>query len=697
MTKLNESQAEKRIKELLKEIEEHNYRYYMLSDPTISDYEFDMLLEELTKLEKEFPQFAFPESPTQRVGGTITKEFKAVRHKYPMLSLSNTYSEEELMEWDERVRKSVGDNIEYVCELKFDGVAIGLTYKHGILVQAVTRGDGVQGDDVTNNVRTIRTIPLHLRGKNYPDEFEIRGEILMPRSSFNEINAGIEKQLKEDGYSEDEIAQRLLKNPRNAASGTIKMQDSSVVAKRKLDCFLYALYGSNLSFRTHYESLSAAREWGFKVSDEMRLCKNIQEVIRFLEHWDKARHKLLFDTDGVVIKVNDVHLQNDLGFTAKSPRWAIAYKFKAESVSTELKMISYQVGRTGAITPVAELSPVFLAGTTVKRATLHNADQIEKLDLRIGDHVFVEKGGEIIPKVTAVDLSKRKSSSVPVTYISKCPECGHKLIRKEGEAQHYCPNVLGCPPQIKGRIEHFISRRAMNIESLGEGKIEMLFDNKLIARPSDLYHLKYDQLIGLEKVIENEGEKTKKIRLQEKSVAKILKGIEDSKEIPFERVLYAIGIRYVGETVAKKLALHFKSMKAIQHASETELMEAEEIGEKIAGSIIEYFSNSDNKHEVQQLTKAGLQMELHENAIPKQLSDALAGKSFVVSGTFSTLSRDEIKLLIEQHGGKNQSGVSAKTDFLLAGDEAGPSKLDKATKLNVKVISENDFLKLIGK
>lgn len=696
MTTLTSAEAEKRIAELTRQIEEHNYRYYMLSEPVISDYEFDMLLEELTKLEKQFPQFAHANSPVSRVGGTITREFKTVVHKYPMLSLSNTYSEEELLEWDERVRKGVGDKVTYVCELKFDGVAIGLTYINGVLTRAVTRGDGVQGDDVTSNVRTIRTIPLHLRGKDFPEEFEIRGEILMPRSSFDQINREIEKQLREDGFNDEEVAQRLLKNPRNAASGTVKMQDSSIVAKRKLDCFLYSLYGEDLPFRTHFESLQAARSWGFKVSEEMRLCSSIREVINFLERWDKARHKLAFDTDGVVIKVNDIHLQNDLGFTAKSPRWAIAYKFKAESVSTELKNIVYQVGRTGAITPVAELQPVFLAGTTVKRASLHNADQIEKLDLRIGDHVFVEKGGEIIPKVTAVDLPKRKKNAVSVEYITRCPECGHKLIRKEGEAQHYCPNSSGCPPQIKGRIEHFIGRRAMNIDSLGEGKIEMLYDNDLIRRPSDLYHLKYEQLIGLEKAILRDGEKPKKISLQDKSVKKILQGIEESRKVPFERVLYAIGIRYVGETVAKKLAIHFRSMENIQKAGSDELTAAEEIGEKIASSIIDFFHDPDNRLEVKRLKEAGLQMELSRSAIPEKLSDALSGKSFVVSGTFSTFSRDEIKQVIEQHGGKNQSGVSSKTDYLLAGEDAGPSKLEKAEKLKVKVISEQDFLKLIG-
>lgn len=693
---MSSSKVLHRIEQLRKEIDEHNHRYYVQAKPTISDYDFDMLLEELIKLEKEHPEFASDDSPTQRVGGAITKEFKSVKHKYPMLSLSNTYSETELRDFDERVRKGLDHDFEYVCELKFDGVAIGLTYKDGKLVQAVTRGDGVQGDDVTPNVKTIRSIPLSLHGKNYPDEFEIRGEILLPRSAFNKINKEIEKQLIEDGYDEEEISDRLLKNPRNAAAGTIKLQDSRVVGKRGLDCFLYALYGKELSFKSHYESMKAAETWGFKISEHTKKCKTIDEVIKYLEHWDKARFNLPFDTDGVVIKVNSIDQQNELGFTAKSPRWAIAYKFKSESVSTVLEEITYQVGRTGAITPVANLKAVFLAGSTVRRATLHNADQIEKLDLRVGDTVFVEKGGEVIPKITGVDLKKRNKNSEPVVYIRKCPDCGTKLERKEGEAQHYCPNISGCPTQIKGRIEHFISRRAMNIDSLGEGKIEMLFDHDLINNPADLYKLKYDDMIGLEKIIESEdGGKAKKISLQEKSVNKILKGIEDSKEVPFERVLYAIGIRYVGETVAKKLALHFKSIDAISKASVEELMEAEEIGDKIAASIVEFFSIKSNVNLVHELKKAGLNMEIAPDRMPSKLSSKFEGMSFVVSGTFTNFSRDELKTVIEQHGGKNQSGVSSKTTYLLAGEKAGDSKLEKAGKLNVAVISEDDFMKMI--
>ena len=693
---MSESKVFRRIGQLRKEIEEHNHKYYVQANPSLSDYDFDMMLEELIRLEKENPEYASEDSPSQRVGGAITKEFKSVKHKYPMLSLGNTYSEDDLREFDERIRKGLDHEYEYVCELKFDGVAIGLTYKSGRLVQAVTRGDGVQGDDVTNNVKTIRSIPIVLHGKNYPDEFEIRGEILMPRNSFNKINKEIEKQLSEDGYDEEEIADRLLKNPRKAAAGTIKMQDSSVVAKRGLDCFLYAIYGK-MSYTTHLDALKAAQTWGFKISEHTKKCKTIDDVIAFLEKWNTARFDLPYDTDGVVIKINSIDQQNELGFTAKSPRWAIAYKFKSESVSTVLEDITYQVGRTGAITPVANLKAVFLAGSTVRRATLHNADQIEKLDLRIGDTVFVEKGGEVIPKITGVDLKKRKKNSEPVIYIKKCPVCGTKLERKEGEAQHYCLNITGCPPQIKGRIEHFISRRAMNIDSLGEGKIEMLFDNDLIHTPADLYKLKYDDLIGLEKIIDSEdGGKSKKISLQEKSVQKILNGIEESKSVPFERVLYAIGIRYVGETVAKKLALHFKSIEAIRNAKAEELIGAEEIGDKIASSIVDFFSIKANINLVKDLEKAGLNMEIALDRMPARLSSKFDGMSFVVSGTFSNFSRDEIKVVIEQHGGKNQSGVSAKTTFLLAGEKAGDSKLEKAQKLNVKVISENDFEKMLN-
>ena len=694
---MTDSQAKKQIEDFTKKIDEHNYKYYVLDKPSISDYEFDKLLEELINLEKEYPQFAFPESPTQRVGGQITKTFKTVRHTYPMMSLGNTYSEQEVIDFDERIRKMIGNDFEYVCELKFDGLSIGLTYKNGKLVQALTRGDGVQGDDVTTNVKTIRSIPLKLKEGDYPEEFEIRGEIFMPLKSFEMINREMTKQLEEDGYDESEIEDKLLKNPRNAASGTMKMQDSAVVAGRNLDCYLYYIPGDDHYFNTHFDSMKKAREWGFKISQHVVKCKNLDGVFEYIQTWDKSRHTLPFEIDGVVLKVNSLKQQRDLGYTARSPRWAISYKYKAESTRTTLLSITYQVGRTGAITPVANLKPVQLAGTTVRRASLHNADQIEKLDIRIGDHVFVEKGGEIIPKITAVDLSVRDKSSKPVRYISKCPECDSALIRKEDEANHYCPNELGCPPQIKGRIHHFISRKAMDIDSLGEGKVEILFDNKLIKTPADLYKLEYDQLLGLEKVFEDEAEgKSKKISLQEKSVQNILSGIEASKRIAFERVLYAIGIRYVGETVAKRLAMHFKSMDGLQAATMEDLVGVHEIGERIAESVLDFFSKSRNRKFVEELREAGLQMKISASSIPKKLSNKLNEVSFVVSGVFANFSRDEIKKIIEQHGGKNMGSISSKTNYLLAGDEAGPSKLEKAKKLKVAVLTEKEFLKLIS-
>jgi DNA ligase (NAD+) len=691
------SEIERKINDLRKRIDEHNRYYYVESNPRISDYEFDKLLEELIKLEKENPEFFSAESPSQRVGGAVTKEFRQVRHKVPMLSLGNTYSEEELHDFDERIRKIVGDDFEYVCELKFDGVAIGITYVDGRLVQAVTRGDGVQGDDVSANVRTIRSIPLQLRSGDFPREFEVRGEIIMPRHSFDRINAELERQLTEDGYGPEEISEKLLKNPRNAASGTLKMQDSKVVARRGLDCFFYGVLGDDLPFETHFSSLQNLRHWGFKVSDHTKQVKDINQVISFLAQWEHKRFELDYDTDGVVIKVNSFSTQEELGFTAKSPRWAIAYKYKSESVSTELLSVSYQVGRTGAITPVANLAPVQLAGTTVRRATLHNADQMEKLDLHTGDWVFVEKGGEIIPKITAVDLQKRKPGSKLIKYITECPECGSELYRNELEALHYCPNSLACPPQIKGRIEHFISRRAMNIDSLGEGKVELLFEKGLIKTPADLYKLRESDLLGLEKVTIHEGEsKARKVSLRSKSVEKILTGIQESLKVPFERVLYAVGIRYVGETVAKKLARHFRSMDALRQANYDELTGAEEVGEKIAHSILDFFKNPRNNKLIDELKTAGLQLEYSGSPAASRLSDRLTGKSFVVSGTFSNFSRDELKLLIEQHGGKNLSGVSSKTSFMIAGEDSGPSKLEKAEKLGVPVISENDFLKMIA-
>ena len=694
---MTEQQAKKRIEQLSTELEDHNYRYYVLDKPSISDFAFDKLMDELIQLEKEYPQFLSPESPSQRVGGQVTKNFKSVTHKVPMMSLGNTYSREELLEFDERVRKTLDHRYEYVCELKFDGLSIALVYRHGKLLQAVTRGDGVQGDDVTTNVKTIRSVPLKLAKGDYADEFEVRGEIFMPLSSFEKINKELTAQLREDGYDEEEIFERILKNPRNAASGTIKMQDSKVVAKRNLDCFLYMLLGENMKIDSHFDALKKMKQWGFKVSSHVKLCKSIHEVFDFIDHWEKEREHLPFEIDGIVIKINSFEEQRLLGYTAKSPRWAISYKYKAESVSTKLLSVSYQVGRTGAITPVANLHPVFLAGTTVKRASLHNADQIEKLGLHTGDYVFVEKGGEIIPKITAVDIRKREKNSRKIRYIDSCPECGTKLVRKEEEAIHYCPNETGCPPQIKGKIEHFISRKAMDIDSLGEGKVEMLFDNGLIRTPADLYRLKHSQLIGLEKIIDpGEGEKPKKISLQEKSVQKILAGIEASKQVSFERVLYAIGIRYVGETVAKKLARHFKNIDAIMQATEEQLIQAEEIGDKIAESVHAFFREKKHLKMIEQLREAGLKMEISKSELPKMVSNKLEGLSFVVSGVFANFSRDGIKTVIEQHGGKNQSGVSSKTDFLLAGDEAGPSKLEKAKKLKVKVIGEKEFEKMIS-
>jgi DNA ligase (NAD+) len=693
---MTEQQAKKKIDQLSKELDEHNYKYYVLDQPSISDYEFDKMMTELIDLEKQFPALLSDESPSQRVGGQITKVFKTVRHKYPMMSLGNTYSQDELREFDARVRKTLDHNYEYVCELKFDGLSISITYRDGKLLQAVTRGDGIQGDDVTTNVKTIRSIPLSLGKGSYPEEFEVRGEIYMPFSSFKKINKEITVQMTEDGYDDEEIFEKVLKNPRNAASGTIKMQDSKVVAKRNLDCYLYTLIADDANIDSHYSSLQKLKQWGFKVSEHVKLCKTMDEVFEYINYWEKARTKLPFDIDGIVIKINSYEEQRLLGFTAKSPRWAISYKYKAESVSTKLNSVTYQVGRTGAITPVANLQPVFLAGTTVKRASLHNADQIEKLDLHIGDYVYVEKGGEIIPKITGVEMEKREKGSAPVKYINTCPECGSKLVRKEGEANHYCPNEAGCPPQIKGKIEHFISRKAMNIDSLGEGKVEMLFDNNLIRTPGDLYSLEHSQLLGLEKAIEGEeGEKSKKISLQEKSVQKILAGIEASKAVPFERVLYAIGIRYVGETVARKLAQHFKNIDAIINAGPDELTQAPEIGDKIAESVLAFFKEKKHLQMIGQLRNAGLKMEVVESALPKKVSSKLEGLSFVVSGIFANFSRDGIKDVIEQNGGKSQSGVSAKTNFLLAGDEAGPSKLEKAKKLNVKIIDEKEFQKMI--
>ncbi|MBK7667395.1 MAG: NAD-dependent DNA ligase LigA [Sphingobacteriaceae bacterium] len=673
---MDKTAAKARIEELSKQLEQHNYNYYVLDNPTISDFDFDKLLEELIALEKQFPEFLNAESPSQRVGGQITKEFKSVKHKYPMLSLSNSYSTEDMEDFDRRVCEGLGmkgndlfaQEIEYVCELKFDGLSIGLTYVDGKLQYAVTRGDGVQGDDVTTNVKTIKSIPLKLR-ENFPKEFEIRGEIFFPRKVFDAINK-----------EREDIGEPPLANPRNAASGTMKMQDSAVVAKRNLDCFLYHMLGENVPHQKHYENILAAKSWGFKTSEHTKVCSGIQEVLKFIEHWDKERHNLPFEIDGIVIKVNDYKQQNNLGFTAKSPRWAIAYKFKAEQVSTELQSISYQVGRTGAITPVANLKPVLLAGTTVKRASLHNADIIEKLDVRIGDFVYVEKGGEIIPKIIGVDLSKRPADSKTI-YIDACPECGTKLVRHEDEAAHYCPNEMGCAPQVKGKIEHFVARKGMNIDSLGGETIAQLYEVGLIKNIADLYDLKKEQLLPLE-------------RMAEKSADNLIEGIEASKKVPFERVLFAIGIRHVGETTAKKISKKVKSIKVLLNSTKEELLAIDEVGEIIAVSIAEHFSNPNNKNIVDRLIAKGLQFELSEEQ-QQGGSDKLKDLSIVISGVFEKFSRDQYKEMIELHGGKNSSSISKKTSYVLAGDNMGPEKLKKAESLGVKIINEDEFLELI--
>lgn len=674
---MDKSTAAARIAQLSKELDEHNYKYYILDAPSISDFEFDKLLEELIQLENQYPELLSPQSPSQRVGGQITKEFTSVQHRFPMLSLSNSYSEEDLLDFDRRAREGLGmtndlfgGELEYVCELKFDGLSISMRYENGKLQQAVTRGDGVQGDDVTTNVKTIRTVPLNLKG-NFPADFEIRGEIFMPRSSFDAINK-----------EREEIGDAPLANPRNAASGTMKMQDSKVVAARKLDCYLYNVLGNDLPFKTHYESLQGAKSWGFKVSNDAKLVKGVSEVLEFIHYWDKERANLPFDIDGIVIKLNDYRLQQQLGFTAKSPRWAIAYKFKAEQVSTELQSISYQVGRTGAITPVANLKPVALGGTTVKRASLHNADIIEKLDVRVGDQVFVEKGGEIIPKIIGVDFSKRTAAAAATVYIDACPECGTKLEREEGEANHFCPNDATCPPQVKGRMEHFVSRKGMNIDSLGAETLDQLYTAGLVKNIADLYDLKKEQLLGLD-------------RMAEKSAQNLIAGIEASKNVPFERVLYAIGIRHVGETTAKKIAKKVQTLNVLENASKEQLLEIDEVGEIIAESIAHYFSNPVNAAIVERLKQAGLKFEV--SAEQQQAgTDKLQGKIFVVSGVFTKFSREQLKELIELHGGKNSGSISGKTSFVLAGDNMGPEKLKKAQSLGVPIISEDDFEKMIG-
>ena len=658
-----------RIQFLRTELRQHNHSYYVLDKPTISDFEFDKLLEELIRLENENPEFFDPHSPSQRVGGEVTKNFNTVKHQYPMLSLGNTYSEEELRDFDKRIHKLVEAQIEYVCELKYDGVSISLTYENGQLTQALTRGDGTQGDDVTTNVKTIKSIPLQLQG-TYPSLFEIRGEIFIPHTGFEAMNA-----------KREQAGLETFANPRNTASGSLKMQDSKEVAERPLDCFLYHMLGKQIPCDLHYDNLEAAKSWGFKVPAETECCKDIDAVIRFVQKWDKLRHNLPYDIDGIVIKVNSLQQQEQMGFTAKSPRWAIAYKFKAEQALTTLNEITYQVGRTGAITPVANLEPVLLAGTVVKRASLHNADQIAKLDIREGDKVYVEKGGEIIPKIVGVEKQDRDLFSQPTFFITECPECASELIRTEGDAKHYCSNSEECPPQIKGKFEHFISRKAMNIDGLGPETIELLFKEGLVQSIPDLYELRMEDLLPLE-------------RMAEKSAENLLKGLEASKQIPFERVLFALGIRYVGETVAKKLAKHYQHMQALLDASQEDLENVEEIGEKIAESVVLYFADESNRNIVQRLAKHALKMEVAEE--DKALSNALEGASVVVSGVFTQFSRTDLKKIIEQHGGKNVGSISKKTTFVVAGENMGPSKRQKAEDLGVPLISEEEFIQKIS-
>lgn len=656
-----------RIEELRRLLDYHNHKYYVENAPEISDFEFDTLMHELQRLEAEHPEYADPNSPSVRVGSDLTTEFRTVRHRYAMLSLGNTYSLEELHEFLDRIEREAGPT-DYVCELKFDGTAISLTYEEGQLVQALTRGDGIEGDDVTANVRTIRSVPLRLRGEGWPALFEIRGEILMPYASFDRLNAEREAN-----------GEPLFANPRNAAAGTLKQQASAVVARRGLDCTLYQLAGDNLPFTTHWESLAKAREWGFKVSEHMRICHDTAQIDEFIAYWDEARRQLPFPTDGVVIKVNDFAVRRRLGFTAKAPKWAVAYKFKAEQALTRLESISFQVGRTGAVTPVANLEPVLLAGTTVRRATLHNAEQMALLDIRPGDMVYVEKGGEIIPKITGVELARRPADSLPFRYIDRCPECGTPLVRYEGEAKHYCPNQSGCRPQIIGRMLHFIRRKAMDIEGLGEETVELLYDNGLVHDISDLYDLRAEQLAPLP-------------RLGEKSADNIIRSIRRSTEVPFRRVLFGLGIRFVGETTAKYLAEHFRSLDAVMAASREELVEADEVGEKIADAIREYFADAENLRIIGRLRQAGLQFE---EAARELASEALAGRSFVVSGRF-TRSRDEMKELIELHGGRNLAAVSGNVDYLVAGEKMGPAKLKKAEKLGIRILSEEEFLRMVG-
>jgi len=673
---MTREEARQRILALSEELEQHNYNYYILAKPTISDYEFDMKLEELARLEKEFPEFLSPTSPTQRVGGGVTKEFKSVQHRYPMLSLANSYSREEIAEFISRIKKTIDEEVEFCCELKFDGLSISLQYENGALVRAVTRGDGTQGDDVTTNVKTIRTVPLKLHG-DYPDFFEMRGEIVMPFESFNRLNE-----------ARAEAGDDLFANPRNAAAGTLKLQDSKEVARRRLDnyCYYMMMDGLEDRYQTHYQSLQAAKKWGFNISNFMARCKTIDEIFEFIDYWDVKRHELPFAIDGIVLKVNSYAQQEALGFTAKSPKWAIAYKFKAEEVETELQSVDFQVGRHGTITPVANLAPVQLAGTTVKRATLNNEDFIRQFDLHYGDTVTVVKGGEIIPKIIGVNFDKRQQGAQPVKFTKVCPACGTALVQNEGEAAWYCPNAQSCPPQVKGRIEHFISRKAMNIESLGEGKVEFLYDAGLIKDVADLYSLNFGKLYGLS---------NDKVSFKEKTAKNIIDALEKSKSVPFERVLFALGIRNVGEVVAKTIVAEYHDIDAIIHASVEELSAINTVGEVIALSVKAFFENPVNLDIVERLKAAGLQFAKAE-APKSDKEQVLAGKSFVVSGVFANYTRDGIKETIEAYGGKNVGSISGKTDYVLAGDKMGPEKRKKAESLGIPIITEAEFDAMIG-
>jgi len=668
---MKQSEVKARIDVLRVQIEEHNNRYYVLNQPVISDFDYDILLNELDTLEKKFPEFASDDSPTRRVGSDLTKEFKQVEHTYPMLSLGNTYNEDEIREFDNRVRKTISQPIDYVCESKFDGASISITYKNGVLFRAVTRGDGNKGDDVTSNVKTIKTVPLKISGKDIPAEFVIRGEILMPRAVFNKLN---EERLKNGLVP--------FANPRNSAAGTLKLLDPRIVASRSLDCMVYFLLAEKLPYDNHFDNLKEAARWGFNVAESIRLCRNIDEVIQFISYWETERKNLPYDTDGVVIKVNSLSLQKELGFTAKSPRWAIAYKYKAEEASTRLLSVTFQIGRTGAVTPVANLEPVLLSGSTVKRATLHNADQIALLDLHTDDMVYVEKGGEIIPKIVGVDHSSRNENSKKIVFITNCPECGSALMKNDGEANHFCPNYLHCPPQIKGRIEHFISRKAMDIDGLGEETVDLLFNKKLIKNISDLYDLRMDQLIPLE-------------RMGEKSATNIISSIKKSIDTPYHRVLFALGIRHVGETVAKTIASRFKTIDDLINADVEQLTNVYEIGPKIAASIVAYFSDEDNLEMIKRLKSAGISFSSGSESAPS--GNSLQGKTIVISGVFLEHSRDEYKDMIERNGGKNSASVSGNTSFIIAGENMGQSKKEKADSLGVPMISESEFLKIIGK